>query len=175
MNHQQLISSINRHLKTEQESIGLLEDSENQLKSLLDKVAVVHSSVQLKGIKKGSLKWPTQGKLRHKYNSVRQGQIRWKGVLMAGSSGDDVRSIADGKVLFADWVKGMGLVMVLDHGKGYMSLYGHAQTLLRQPGDEVRRGDTIALVGQSGGQVRPGLYFEMRHEGVPVNPSHWCK
>ncbi|MBW8192279.1 peptidoglycan DD-metalloendopeptidase family protein [Neiella marina] len=172
---QQAIRSLNRKITSEQERIAQLQSSEQELKRLLDETAQKRSLVQLKGLTKGSLKWPAKGRLKHKFNTRRQGSIRWKGVLIDGSSGDDVRAVANGKVLFADWVKGMGLVMILDHGKGYMSLYGHAQTLLVQAGDEVRLGDTIALVGQSGGQTSAGLYFEMRHEGRPVNPAKWCK
>ncbi|MBD1390202.1 peptidoglycan DD-metalloendopeptidase family protein [Neiella sp. HB171785] len=172
---QQAIRALNRQISSEQERIAQLQSSEQELRRLLDESAKTRSLIKLSGLKKGALKWPTKGKLKHKYNSRRHGQIRWKGVLIDGQAGDDVRAIANGKVLFADWVKGMGLVMILDHGKGYMSLYGHAQTLLLQAGDEVRSGDTIALVGQSGGQTSAGLYFEMRHQGAPVNPASWCK
>ncbi|GGA89082.1 non-catalytic member of peptidase subfamily M23B [Neiella marina] len=172
---QQAIRSLNRQISSEQERIEQLQASEQELRRLLDESAKTRSLVKLSGLKKGALRWPTKGRLKHKYNSRRHGQIRWKGVLIDSPVGDDVRAIANGKVLFADWVKGMGLVMILDHGKGYMSLYGHAQTLLLQAGDEVRSGDTIALVGQSGGQTSAGLYFEMRHQGTPMNPASWCK
>lgn len=171
---QQAIRALSRRISSEQERIAQLQSSEQELRRLLDESAKRLSLVQLSGLKKGTLKWPAKGRLKHKFNSRRHGSIRWKGVLIDGDSGDDVRAIANGKVLFADWVKGMGLVMILDHGKGYMSLYGHAQTLLVQAGDEVRSGDTIALVGQSGGQTSAGLYFEMRHEGNPMNPASWC-
>ncbi|WP_394172185.1 murein hydrolase activator EnvC family protein [Thalassotalea litorea] len=101
--------------------------------------------------------------------------MRWKGVLMTAPVGQPVYTIHNGTVLFADWLKGYGLVVVVDHGDGYMSLYGHNQTLLKNVGDRVEIGEPIALVGQSGGQNRAGLYFEIRHKGKPVNPKLWCK
>ncbi len=172
--HQQLVARLAKQLKDDQTDIELLQSSEQQLKELMDQHAQRAAVLTLSGLEKG-LSWPVNGRLRHKYNSIRKGQIRWKGVLMDSPLGSDVRAIANGRVLFADWVKGMGLVMVLDHGDEYLSIYGHTQTLLRQAGDEVREGDTIALVGKSGGQTQASLYFEIRHEGHPVNPSHWCR
>jgi septal ring factor EnvC (AmiA/AmiB activator) len=83
--------------------------------------------------------------------------------------------VASGKVIYADWLRGFGMVLVIDHGKGYMSLYGHAQTLLRQPGDMVKTGESIALVGRSGGQSEPGLYFEIRNKGKAVDPAYYCR
>lgn len=173
--HRVLMARIGKRMRSEQESIELLEASEQQLKALMDSSLEIRSTVRLTGLNKGKLRWPSKGRIRHKYNSIRQGPIRWKGVLLTSQSGADINAIANGKVLFSDWVRGMGLVMVLDHGKDYLSVYGHAQTLLRQAGDEVRAGDTIALVGQSGGQSQPSLYFEMRHKGNPLNPSYWCR
>ena len=169
------IAALTKRINSEKERIEQLKGSEHELKRLIDESIKARRFVQLSGLKKGRLNWPAKGRVRHKFNSVRHGRIRWKGVLLDGKSGDDVRVVSNGKVLFADWVKGLGLVMVIDHGKGYMSLYGHAKTLLHQAGDEVRAGDTIALIGQSGGQIQPGLYFEMRHQGKPINPALWCK
>ena len=94
---------------------------------------------------------------------------------MTAPLGRQVQTIHNGTVLFADWLKGYGLVTVIDHGDGYMSLYAHNQTLLKNTGDRVESGESIALVGQSGGQSRPGLYFEIRHLGKAVNPMIWCK
>lgn len=124
---------------------------------------------------KGQLIQPTKGRMRRLFGDRRQGQVRWKGILIDANAGDRVVAVHDGKVLYADWLRGFGLVTVLDHGNGYMSLYGHNQALLRQAGDVVAGGESIALVGQSGGQESPNLYFEIRHKGIPVNPSHWLK
>jgi septal ring factor EnvC (AmiA/AmiB activator) len=111
--------------------------------------------------------------MRKLFGARRQGQVRWKGVLIYGNEGAPVQAVQDAQVLYADWLKGFGLVIALDHGEGYMSLYGHNQALLKEVGETVKKGDTIALVGQSGGQSRPGLYFEIRHKGSPVNPGQW--
>ena len=124
---------------------------------------------------KGTLLKPTQGRMRKLFGKRRQGQVRWKGVLFDGNSGSSVRAVHYGKVLFADWLRGFGLVTVIDHGQGYMSLYGHNQALLTQVGDSVDAGQTIALVGQSGGQSSPNLYFEIRHKGLAINPSEWIR
>jgi septal ring factor EnvC (AmiA/AmiB activator) len=94
---------------------------------------------------------------------------------MSEKEGTPVKTIADGQVLYADWLKGFGWVIVVDHGKGFMSLYGHSQALLKNVGDKVQAGEQIALIGQSGGQTDPGLYFEIRHKGRPVNPVKWCR
>lgn len=124
---------------------------------------------------KGQLTLPTSGKMRNLFGQHRQGQVRWKGVLFSGNTGAPVRAVYDGKVLYSDWLRGFGLVTVVDHGDGYMSLYGYNQALLKSAGDEVQAGDTIALVGQSGGQSAPNLYFEIRHKGKAVNPAQWLK
>nr|WP_252731622.1 peptidoglycan DD-metalloendopeptidase family protein [Psychrosphaera sp. F3M07] len=89
--------------------------------------------------------------------------------------GNRVNSIAEGIILYADWLKGFGWVTVIDHGKGYMSLYGHNQALLKRAGDYVEPNEPIALVGQSGGQAEAGLYFEIRYKGKTVNPARWCR
>lgn len=124
---------------------------------------------------KGLLLKPTKGRLRKLFGNRRQGQVRWKGVLINGNAGNPVRAVHYGKVLYADWLRGFGLVTVLDHGQGYMSLYGHNQALLKDAGETVEAGETIALVGQSGGQASPNLYFEIRHKGKAINPSVWLK
>ncbi len=134
-------------------------------------------SVALIGLQgeKGQLSKPTRGRMRNLFGKRRQGQVRWKGVVFNGNEGSPVRAIYNGKILYADWLKGFGLVTVVDHGEGFMSLYGHNQALLKQAGETVATGDNIALVGQTGGQPAPGLYFEIRHKGQAINPSQWLK
>ena len=124
---------------------------------------------------KGKLLKPADGRVRKLFGTKRQGQVRWKGVIVEGNEGSNVIAIHHGKVLYANWLRGFGLVIVLDHGNGYMSLYGHNQALLHQAGDTVTAGEPIALVGQSGGQSSPNLYFEIRYKGDPVNPTQWIK
>lgn len=122
----------------------------------------------------GRLPWPAEGPVRASYNSWRsEGQLRWKGLLIGAPEGHPVRSVYYGQVVFADWLPGFGLLLIVDHGDGYMTLYGHNRNLLKSSGDWVEPGETIATVGDSGGQNRSGLYFEVRKAGKPVNPTRW--
>lgn len=124
----------------------------------------------------GKLRWPTRGPLLHRFGSLREdGALRWNGVLIAAGEGSPVQAIAHGRVVFADWMRGFGNLIIIDHGAGYMSLYGQNESLHQSPGDWVSAGDLIARSGNSGGAARPGLYFEIRHRGKPVDPGRWCK
>ena len=124
---------------------------------------------------RGSLAWPAKGKLLNSFGSPRpNSNIEWQGVTIAARQGSDVRAIHPGRVVFADWFRGQGLLLIVDHGSGYMSLYGHNQSLLRDIGTWVDAGEVIATVGNSGGQQRAALYFEIRHNGEPRNPKRWC-
>jgi len=123
---------------------------------------------------KGKLAWPVQGRLAGEYGQPRgAGPVRWSGVLLEASAGTPVRAVYHGRVAFADWLQGLGLLVIVDHGGGYMSLYAHNEALLNESGDWVEPGEAIAQVGDTGGQARPGLYFELRHNGEPVNPHPW--
>ncbi len=124
---------------------------------------------------KGKLQWPSSGPIAHRYGTPRQpGALTWKGVWIASPRDHPVRAIWHGRVAFADWLRGFGLLAIIDHGGGYMSLYGHNQSLYKEVGDWVQAGELIATVGDSGGSADPGLYFEIRHKGTPQDPSHWC-
>ncbi|ABK39852.1 murein hydrolase activator EnvC [Aeromonas hydrophila] len=121
----------------------------------------------------GSLRWPVQGPILIAYGSPRTAELKWKGTLIGASEGTQVKAVAPGQVVYADWLDGFGMLLVIDHGRGYMSLYGHNQSLLRQVGQNVEQGEPVALVGDSGGQDRPGLYFEIRYQGEAINPTKW--
>ncbi|WP_375056735.1 murein hydrolase activator EnvC [Zobellella sp. DQSA1] len=125
------------------------------------------------GLAKGSLPWPLNGQLVHRFGAARTSQLSWKGLLIGAGVGQEVKAVANGQVVYADWLNGFGMVMVIDHGKGYMSLYGHNQSLLQGPGDRVSAGQAIALSGESGGQSRSGLYFEIRYQGQAIDPLPW--
>jgi septal ring factor EnvC (AmiA/AmiB activator) len=99
--------------------------------------------------------------------------VLWKGLFLRASASQSVKAVAAGRVVFADWLRGFGNLLIVDHGDGYMSLYGNNETLLKQVGDTLRGGDTIAAVGNSGGNEESGLYFELRHEGNPIDPMKW--
>ncbi|MTH45520.1 murein hydrolase activator EnvC [Escherichia alba] len=125
------------------------------------------------GSPRGQAYWPVRGPTLHRYGEQLQGELRWKGMVIGASEGTEVRAIADGRVILADWLQGYGLVVVVEHGKGDMSLYGYNQSALVSVGTQVRAGQPIALVGSSGGQGRPSLYFEIRRQGQAVNPQPW--
>ncbi|MEE3197407.1 MAG: peptidoglycan DD-metalloendopeptidase family protein [Pseudomonadota bacterium] len=123
---------------------------------------------------KGSLNWPVAGPLLRDYGQSRTGgDLTWNGVLLQAPLGASVNAIYYGRVVYADWLPGLGLLIIVDHGGDYMSLYGHNETILTELGARVSSGETIALTGQSGGQAQPALYFEIRHSGEPINPHSW--
>ena len=126
--------------------------------------------------RRGKMAWPTAGKQLHRFGSSRDGSsMNWNGVVIASAKGSPVKAIHHGRVVFSDWLRGAGLLIIVDHGGGYMSLYGHNESLLFDTGDWVKAGDTIATVGNSGGRSEAALYFEIRKNGKPTNPSAWCR
>ncbi len=125
---------------------------------------------------KGSLSWTAKRKILKKFGrSKKGGNLKWQGVLIDAETGTSVKAISTGKIVFADWFRNLGLLVIIDHGDGYMSLYGHNQNLLKNTGDWVLAGEKIATVGDSGGQTDTALYFEIRKGAEPLNPSRWCK
>ena len=126
-------------------------------------------------IQVGGLGWPLSGTLLAGYGGTLPDGGSSSGLLIGASTGATVKAVANGKVVFADWMNGYGLILIIDHGNGYMSLYAHNEALLRDAGDDVKRGDPVASVGNSGNQSRPGLYFELRRSGQPVNPNTWLQ
>ena len=127
------------------------------------------------GKPKRALSWPVNGTPLHYFGQVQQGELRWKGLVIQAKEGAPVQAIADGRVILASWLQGYGFIVALDHGKGDMTLYGYNQRLLVEVGDNVIRGQNIALVGSSGGQGKPSLYFEIRRDGKALDPSAWLK
>lgn len=121
------------------------------------------------------LEWPTKGTITERFGSdLAEGHLKWHGVVIKAKAGQAVNAIAPGQVVFADWMRGFGLLLIVDHGDGYMSLYARNQSLFKKVGDTVSAGDEIATLGNSGGFDTPSLYFEIRHNGTPVNPALWC-
>jgi septal ring factor EnvC (AmiA/AmiB activator) len=172
------IKALSKEILNSKQLLAKLVAEEENLVLALQRIATLsQQSAELVGLKKlkRKLSWPIKGKISHSFGSRKQGYLKWKGILLAAPVGKQVKAIHNGTVLFSDWLKGYGLVTVLDHGKGYMSLYGHNQALLKSVGDRVETGEPIALVGQSGGQSKSGLYFEIRRDGQAVNPKPWFK
>jgi septal ring factor EnvC (AmiA/AmiB activator) len=172
------ILALNKELLGSKQLLAQLVAEEQNLVVALQRIAALaKQSTELVGLKKlkRKLSWPVKGKISHSFGSRKQGYLKWKGILLAAPVGKQVKAIHNGTILFSDWLKGYGLVTVLDHGAGYMSLYGYNQALLKSVGDRVETGEPIALVGQSGGQSQSGLYFEIRSDGQAVNPKAWFK
>ena len=126
---------------------------------------------------RGKLPWPVDGRLLARFGETRGDDTRakWDGVMISASAGSQVHAVHGGRVVFADWLRGAGLLVILDHGNGYLSLYGHNQTLLKSAGDVVKAGESISTVGNSGGQDTPALYFAIRQQGRPSDPAQWCR
>jgi septal ring factor EnvC (AmiA/AmiB activator) len=124
---------------------------------------------------RGKLSWPVAGKLIASFGQTRAGGVKWDGVLLSGAQGSAVRAVYHGRIVYADWLSGLGLLTIIDHGDGYLSLYGHNERLYKEVGERVTAGDTIATVGDSGGRSTPALYFEIRKAGRPIDPKPWFK
>jgi murein hydrolase activator len=124
---------------------------------------------------RGKLAWPVTGKLLARFGEARAGGVRWDGVLVATERGAPVKAVCQGRIIYADWLPGLGLLAIVDHGDGYLSLYGHNERLYKAAGERVEAGDTIAASGDSGGSPRPELYFEIRKAGRPVDPQPWFR
>jgi septal ring factor EnvC (AmiA/AmiB activator) len=175
----ELLASLDSRLRSEGSAIERLAAQEQDLARLIAELTSILSDYPISSEEpfatfKGRLTWPVAGRLLHDYGEGRSsGQLKWNGVVLAAPRGREVRAVYHGRVIFADWLAGMGLLVIVDHGEGYMTLYGYNETLLKSPGDWVAPGDVIATVGDSGGQAQAGLYFEVRQGSKPVNPRIW--
>ncbi len=178
------LRKLEQQIKTDQARVSQLQQQENDLVAAIEQAEIdarrareqaEQADIELNGLSqiKGQLRVPTAGTIERLFGKRRQGQVRWKGIVINSKAGSTVASVADGVILYADWLKGFGLVVIVDHGEGYMSVYGRNQALLKNVGDTVTAGDAISLVGTSGGQARASLYFEIRHKGKALNPSAW--
>ena len=124
---------------------------------------------------RGRLRWPLRGVIRHAFGEPKIGALRWDGVMIEAPEGREVHAVHAGRVAFADWLRGFGLLLIIDHGDGYMTLYGHNQSLFKEVGDWVEAGEPVAAAGSTGGGRESGVYFAIRRHGKPVNPARWCR
>ena len=177
-----LLTELSNKIKNQENTLSSLESSrgriENLLKSLGELLADIPSNPsenQPFVAQKGKLPWPAKGSFLSKFGqSKNQGDLKWNGVLLKANFGAPIKVISHGRVAFSDWLQGFGFITIIDHGDGYMSLYGNCESLFKQTGDWVSAGDVIATAGDSGGQPQSGVYFEIRSRGKPVNPAKWC-
>ncbi len=177
-----ILSRLRRKIEQGGHELDSLKANEKELARLLKALRDVFEDIpkaldRRKSFpqRRGHLPWPSQGPLRHRFGTSRsRGSLRWQGVVIGAKTGQGVTAVHHGRVAFSDWLRGFGLLIIIDHGDGYMSLYGHNQSVLKETGDWVEAGETIATVGDSGGHAEAGLYFEIRRDGIPLNPSRWC-
>lgn len=181
-NRQLAVAKLNSNIADKAGQLKQMEADRAKLEELLEAIeeAVVNLQVpdnyQAFTAARGQMPWPVSGKHGNRYGKPRnQGNMRWQGINIQASAGETVRAIHHGRVVYADWFRGLGLLLIVDHGDGYMSLYAHNESLLREVGEWVTAGTSISTVGNTGGITRPTLYFEIRHQGKPTNPDNWCK
>jgi murein hydrolase activator len=188
----QVLTRISRDIQRQRREIGTLKRDETRLARLVERLAKLvarsRPAPRLRNERvpqpgaldsafaelKGRLNLPVRGELANRFGSPRaDGGVTWKGVFIAARAGEEVRSVAGGRVVFADWLRGFGNLLIVDHGDAYMSLYGNNEALFKRVGDEIRAGDAVAAVGASGGNTDSGLYFELRYQGKPLDPLEW--
>jgi septal ring factor EnvC (AmiA/AmiB activator) len=187
-----VLAKIAQDIRQRQREIGALGRDERRLARLVEQLARIVTrqggasrlrNERVPGAEddgspferlKGRLRLPVRGELANRFGSPRAGgALTWKGLFIVARPGEEVRAIAAGRVVFADWLRGFGNLLIIDHGSAYMSLYGNNETLLKSVGDAIRGGEPIARVGNSGGNIDSGLYFELRHQGMPLDPLKW--
>ena len=174
-----LLASLNSEIRSSTEEIARLKRDERRLDNLMMGLPDV-APRNLHGNKfaraRGQLPLPVRGRLTVRFGTRRPlGDLKWKGIFLATPSGREVKAVFGGRVVFADWLQGYGLLLILEHGDGYMTLYGNNESLTQQVGDQIEAGSVIALTGNTGNIARSGLYFEVRHQGKPRNPLRWCR
>lgn len=178
-----VIAKLSQEIQSKDSALKQLLENEKQLKRVLNVITESMPEITSEDGKlvafsqlKGKLIWPAQGKVDALFGRSRNRfNVKWSGVIIKAPQGHNVRAISHGRVAYADWLRGYGLLIIIDHGDGYMSLYGHNESLKKETGDWVSSGDIIGSVGDSGGQIKTGLYFEIRHNGTPTNPKIWCR
>jgi septal ring factor EnvC (AmiA/AmiB activator) len=172
---QATLVALDKKIASQDARLTLLQEQEQALNSLLQSLTTSpHNTYKAFAKRAGSLTWPVKGKLLARFGSNRKlGKLRWQGIMIATPAGKDVVASAPGQVVFSDWLRGFGLLMIIDHGDQYMTLYGNNETLLKQVGDNVVSGELIAQSGDKGIRQYAGLYFELRHKGNPKNPLKW--
>lgn len=192
-----ILSKLSTQIRQQRKEIKTLQQDEARLARLIERLRQLASkpkpagkparpgqqvknvaSSALAGIDfpklKGRLALPVAGEIIARFGEAREGGgPSWKGLYIRAREGQEVRAVATGQVVFADWLRGFGNLLIVDHGEGYLSLYSNNESLYKQPGDSVRAGDVVAAAGNTGGQEEPGLYFELRHQGRPFDPMKW--
>ena len=174
-----LLSQLSGQISSGESRMQELEQNRKDLEALLERLTDVLADIPADlgsrtGVaqQKGKLPMPLKGPVKHAYGQQRAGGLRWQGWLIGSAAGAEVKTVAYGRIAFADWLRGYGLMMIIDHGQGYLSLYGHNESLLHEVGTWVEPGEVISIVGSNPGSDQ-GLYFELRKNGKAVDPAAW--
>jgi septal ring factor EnvC (AmiA/AmiB activator) len=176
---QKLLDGLESKLSTGEQKLVAMKQQRAQLEKLINTVqrevkkVVPPSDYPSFASSRGKLIWPVKGRLTQSFNSQRGNYLKWQGWLINAQAGTVVKAVHHGRVVFSNYLRGFGLLVIIDHGDGFMSLYAHNQELLRETGDWVQSGEIVSRAGNTGGLKNPALYFEIRHKGVPVNPKLW--
>lgn len=177
-----IVASLEIELTKQGKYLTRLEEDAQHLKQLIDSLSAIlvenpedEKSTQRFDDLRNRLAWPVKGQVKNLYGKNKPpSSLRWQGVIIQANQGNNVRAVSHGRIAFADWLRGMGNLIIIDHGDGFLSLYGHNESLYKAAGEWVEAGEIIGSIGNSGGQSEAGLYFEIRKKGKPQNPSNWC-
>lgn len=175
------LGKVNKSLESNKQQLNQYKKQRDELETVIQTVKKVAKTIPPAenypsfALSKGKLNWPVKGKLNASFGSRRSEYLRWQGWLIGAKKEADITSVHHGRVVFSNYLRGFGLLVIIDHGDGYMTLYAHNQELLRETGDWVQSGEIISRAGNTGGLNNTALYFEVREEGKPVNPKHWLK
>ena len=175
-----LIARLQKYMAAQGRELHALKENERELQRLLqglNKAAALPADSPPFQSLRGKLDWPAKGRLLERFGNLKKaaGGLKWQGVLIAAKPGSRVNAVSGGKIVFADRFRNLGLLLIIDHGNGFLSLYGHNRDLLKTTGERVLTGEQIATVGDSGGRQDPALYFEIRKGAQPLNPAQWCR
>lgn len=178
-----IMLNLDEELMKQGKHLTRLQDDAKNLKQLIDSISEILTEIPSSSrpnkrfsLLKGKLAWPVKGKVKKLFGQPKPpSNLHWQGVIINAQSGNNVRAVSHGRIAFSDWLRGMGNLIIIDHGDGYLSLYGHNESLFKTAGEWVEAGEIIGSIGNSGGSKKPGLYFEIRRNGKPQNPSRWCK
>ncbi len=182
----ELIEAINQHIQTKHQKLWSLMHDKQRLEKTIEQLNAQTKKIVFThlphvpnlpfGRLQGKLTWPAEGHIRDAFGTqIYQSELKWDGTLIAAPLGEPIHSVAAGRVIFSKWMAGYGLLLIINQGNGYMTLYGRAETLTKTVGDYVSANEVIGTVGKSGGFAHSALYFSIRHDGTPVNPGMWCR
>lgn len=179
---EQALAALNERITSAEDELARLQENESRLQEVIREIEAYLEDRGTRRLAegafrdmKGKLPLPVSAPIAAEFGETRSTGVKWDGIMFHPDGGADVRAIFEGRVVFSDWLRGFGLLLIIDHGDGFMSLYSHNESLFKQVGDWVDSEEVISTVGTSGGLDRPGLYFEIRNNGEPQNPLSWCQ